>query len=91
MPGINSREALCQLHDGDQVCGCGQVLAYSAECASLMFVGLATLFSGVHLDICGRCGDILLVDIGRANIATGHVTFLVGHALGELFVEPDGV
>jgi hypothetical protein len=65
----NSRETLGQLHDGNQVGRRGQVLAYSAKGASLVFIWLFTFCRRIRLDI-GRCDSCMfLIGVGRADVA----------------------
>ena len=87
--GLNSREALRQFDDGDEIGRRRQILAYSAKGELFLFIWLPTFWSRVHLDICGCDVRVLLFGVGRANVATSKVVLLVGNTLGELLVKPE--
>lgn len=56
-------EPFCQFDDGNEVCRRRQILADTAERATLVFIWLFSLRGGIHFDIGRGGGSLLLVDI----------------------------
>ena len=81
-------ESFCELDNGDQVCGGRQVLADPAKGALLVLVGLRSFWGRVRLDIVVLDNGMLLIKVGRANVAACGITLVVGDALAELLVQP---
>jgi hypothetical protein len=83
-------EALCELDDGDQVCGCRQVLADPAEGALLVLVGFRSFWCGFRLDIGVVDNSMLLLvnNVGRTDVAACSIALVVRDTLAELFVQP---
>lgn len=85
-------ETLCQLDNGDEKGGSGQVLANTAQSPPLIVTGLLAVRSGTRLSTIGReSGEVLLLISG--NEAAGEIVNLVAvvSTLVELLVEPGWV
>lgn len=79
-------EALGQLDNGNEEGRGREVLANTAQGATLVVAGLLAVGGGARLKVTLLDGADL--GIGFLNIATSNVGMLVGNALRELFVEP---
>ena len=85
-------KALCELDDGDQVCGRRQILAHPTKGALLVLVGFSSFWCRLRLDIGVLDNSMLLVNnVGRTDVAACGIALVVGDALAELFVQPSVV
>ena len=57
------RETFCQLNDGDEICGCGQVLADPSKSVLLVLVWFSSFGCGLRFDIVVLDNGILLINV----------------------------
>jgi hypothetical protein len=81
-------ESFCELDNGDQVCGGRQVLADPAQGALLVLVGFSSFWCRLRLDVGVLDNGMLLVKVGRTNVAARGIALVVRDALAELLMQP---